>query len=1081
MTKLKSHILDSSDDEQESKENDYRSGSNKYKNELSKIKSSNLSNENKYSCLLNEISSRLLFSTEVTQKYKEIKDPLAIAKLRIEKIKQVLTNAKDGVSIGINKFNEYDKETAEYTLMIQKNEEYTSQISVLQDEIQCIDNLQNKRNKINEDLKGLFSFVPRKPSYTFVQKCLSNNASASANVSFLGSDELEIAQKLAEYRYQLVTYKLKQSSSEFVELCKFFNLSADNNQHAQLRNQIEKIIGRYPEDNEINEGARLRNYNGTDFAGAAKTLIDNNLGKLYKNLEEITQKIYIDNTTKYKYRSILNNQKEIIDNLNQDSNNESKLDFLVQVRANRKFDRNVYKDALIKDNLSGSDNQKFSLPPGSNTTVTLYKTGSAAHFLGELGSYQEIVTTQEATLEKYKDIITNNQEHIERTEDFRNLCQIEAIRNPSALLTNAMFFDLVEKDIFQIKELPNKMPMAMRDAVTGAIALEEMFKDNLTSRLLYDYRYLKSPEANNNAQILAARNNNILHQWLINVHLQKAGISIANIIEVIKGSESTTVGEAKKKIEKVTNETEIGFFNNGDKATDNTSLNIVNKITLKKNNYCIELELRKIIDCVNGMVKSDNIFYIEIKGKSNREALKKIEEVKDKNVFIFSSSAIKKYPIKDIKEAATVVIKIFNPAVIKTLIEPTHVKIIDKIVNLKNGSNADTEILPDEDMKDNKKTVKNFRNDEIKDIVNETNSHNKKRKTGAVDEFNTKVQAHADEEAGDEYLAYLQGNENIGITITSFPLSVFNELFTEWYGIKLPYLENNKIEIGNLKLKAAAEPKDDDEDSDQYQDKISSTDIAEDNQNGLNPSKSNINSAAQELSVTDYNSRLCRPQNIGDCPVYTAQDALKDIRIKGEYPSIQDYKTRENIAEYWLIRGYQEYNLGIKEGYSMAHAYYNLVIKNCPGYQWIAHHNNGFALYNLKQYAQAVSAFGKHNIEKIGRTDNYFKKEDGNGFPFYKELWGKEDEIITLINEEEIHYQELTLKSNTYSTIQKLQYNYPLSNNNICRTPLPFPQQSNSPELANFQGNGLSTSIIETITPNYDYDIYQPDLLGANT
>ena len=67
------------------------------------------------------------------------------------------------------------------------------------------------------------------------------------------------------------------------------------------------------------------------------------------------------------------------------------------------------------------------------------------HFVGTLESYREITTEQNSELSTYRAIVTKNKAHSKTIESLKNLSQVEAIRNPSALLTNAMFFDLVEQ------------------------------------------------------------------------------------------------------------------------------------------------------------------------------------------------------------------------------------------------------------------------------------------------------------------------------------------------------------------------------------------------------------------------------------------------------------------------------------------------------------------------------------------------------------------------------------------------------------------------------------------------------------
>lgn len=65
------------------------------------------------------------------------------------------------------------------------------------------------------------------------------------------------------------------------------------------------------------------------------------------------------------------------------------------------------------------------------------------------------------------------------------LFSLEVNRNPSALLTNAIFFELVLKGEFSLDDMPKKMPMAMK----GAVAVSRKYRDSSTSKkkLANDY------------------------------------------------------------------------------------------------------------------------------------------------------------------------------------------------------------------------------------------------------------------------------------------------------------------------------------------------------------------------------------------------------------------------------------------------------------------------------------------------------------------------------------------------------------------------------------------------------------------
>lgn len=177
---------------------------------------------------------------------------------------------------------------------------------------------------------------------------------------------------------------------------------------------------------------------------------------------------------------------------------------------------------------------------------------------------------------KYRQNSSESDTHImpgEREEEFESLFLIEIMRNSAALLTNPMFFELanvnyaplrtigdcevkqaesalkeIEKKHQKKKSTPNphqnalkeakaklktlseqqkkqaytkeyefslihdQMPMAMKEAVTAAIYLENSFKNFLNKRLYYDYRNIIDNKEG--AAILAQRDNNILFDWI---------------------------------------------------------------------------------------------------------------------------------------------------------------------------------------------------------------------------------------------------------------------------------------------------------------------------------------------------------------------------------------------------------------------------------------------------------------------------------------------------------------------------------------------------------------------------------------
>ncbi|WP_375319101.1 hypothetical protein [Candidatus Tisiphia endosymbiont of Oplodontha viridula] len=101
---------------------------------------------------------------------------------------------------------------------------------------------------------------------------------------------------------------------------------------------------------------------------------------------------------------------------------------------------------------------------------------------------------------------------------------IEVKRNPAALLTNAMFFDLVDKGIYKVEEMVDKlskdkktivstgkMPMAIKGAVPASVIIDIQMGEST-----YDYRYdyEDAPKGYKEVRNLASKDEAILHDWL---------------------------------------------------------------------------------------------------------------------------------------------------------------------------------------------------------------------------------------------------------------------------------------------------------------------------------------------------------------------------------------------------------------------------------------------------------------------------------------------------------------------------------------------------------------------------------------
>lgn len=253
------------------------------------------------------------------------------------------------------------------------------------------------------------------------------------------------------------------------------------------------------------------------------------------------------NRTQYK----LPVKKYAEDQLNLNDQDNDAVEFLATLRLNKKLDRDIGKVRLIgalhsdsKDKMGESSQDKTSL------SITPQKK-TFSHLNFDEGTYKEIskrlelysktnkISNKENTKGekqgKFKDIfksiikngkmadglITEYDSIAKQTIEDKLLTDaalifgLEGQRNSAALLTTAMFFDLVDKRVYKITDMPEKMPMAMKSAVKASSYIDHKYQQNFTSLLKYDYRPSdQSSGTLTKTQGLSARDTNILNDWL---------------------------------------------------------------------------------------------------------------------------------------------------------------------------------------------------------------------------------------------------------------------------------------------------------------------------------------------------------------------------------------------------------------------------------------------------------------------------------------------------------------------------------------------------------------------------------------
>lgn len=556
----RSHIFDSSDEAESESKNEEGYISILQQGLSVLVKSSG----HHISYILTDISNKLLLSEKVTTKYRQIKDPLQF-KIGILKEKEflyqsaligfkrlndevqtyvslidqlkniggtesVIKSLQEKLGEAKNYRNKWLIENRDYlnTLqekgiieadedeeVVQKIYEIYTQLTVdISKELESISQLQQYRNKCNEKmLKGAFPFVPKQLTATFITKY---NEATGSNI-----EKDKILKSLINIR-EILADKAEDKLGDLNQLCGLLKVKVETTSAGQykattkksLRTQIENLIGRGPSEDDIKEYIKLNKKELSQDETFETVKGDNT-----KVVKYIRNKVdeYVTKNSKEIYANLKHSERYVTD---PDYLKELQYqDFLVQVRAYRKLNRDIQKDIL----LSG-DEGKRNVPPGLNTTVEITPGGSSSLWLGELGSYSDIGARHLETLKNYGEYTSGNRKigEKEKEKELTSLSQIEAIRNTSALLTNAMFFELAtmkfkpirvvegEKE-YNFSDIAEQMPMAMSGAVSGSVYLERGFKEKLTGKLPYDYR---EEGKKTEAEILDTRNKNVLFDWL---------------------------------------------------------------------------------------------------------------------------------------------------------------------------------------------------------------------------------------------------------------------------------------------------------------------------------------------------------------------------------------------------------------------------------------------------------------------------------------------------------------------------------------------------------------------------------------
>ncbi|MCC8483829.1 MAG: hypothetical protein LN561_04715 [Rickettsia endosymbiont of Labidopullus appendiculatus] len=234
--------------------------------------------------------------------------------------------------------------------------------------------------------------------------------------------------------------------------------------------------------------------------------------------------------------------------------------FLAAVKASKKLDKDLGKNHLCDNNHGTgrliSTTSLTRKTTQQNETLEISTGGAFKHFKTNEGTYETIGQQLKQLIDKQfikKNILkqffqfslkgkecseiviqdttktlqwdTTKEDLIDQLKaDVELMFGIEVKRNPAALLTNAMFFDLVDNGIYKVEEMVDKlskdkktivsvgkMPMAIKGAVPASVIIDIQMGEST-----YDYRYdyEDAPKGYKEVRNLASKDEAILQDWL---------------------------------------------------------------------------------------------------------------------------------------------------------------------------------------------------------------------------------------------------------------------------------------------------------------------------------------------------------------------------------------------------------------------------------------------------------------------------------------------------------------------------------------------------------------------------------------
>ncbi len=209
--------------------------------------------------------------------------------------------------------------------------------------------------------------------------------------------------------------------------------------------------------------------------------------------------------------------------------------FLAKIKASKKLDKDLGKNHLYDYKYGTgkviSNTAITRKTTQQNETLEICKKGAFKHFKTNEGTYSKIGEEWKKLIDgqhinanvlreffqsSLKGVLCNSiiKKTTEKTDlidqlktDVELIFGIEVKRNPAALLTNAMFFDLVDAGRYKIEDIATKMPMAMQGAVSASVII-----DKVMGKSIYDYR--DNLRGSEEVLELVKKDESILQDWL---------------------------------------------------------------------------------------------------------------------------------------------------------------------------------------------------------------------------------------------------------------------------------------------------------------------------------------------------------------------------------------------------------------------------------------------------------------------------------------------------------------------------------------------------------------------------------------